>query len=174
MSPDLLQRVEQFIYREARLQDEHRYEDWEALWEDDAIYWIPANGDATDPTKEMSIAFDNRSRIGTRVRQLLSGKRHSQAPPSRLRRLVSNIELLTASEARISTEAAQAGSTDEDDLIRVAANFLVVESRRGTTQLWSGSFRYHLRDTGDELRLVRKHVHLVDNDQPLPNLAFLL
>ena len=28
----LLRQVEQFVYREARLQDEHRYAEWEALW----------------------------------------------------------------------------------------------------------------------------------------------
>ena len=42
---DLLKEVEQFVYREARLQDEHEYDEWEALWTDDAIYWVPANGD---------------------------------------------------------------------------------------------------------------------------------
>ena len=40
----LLTEVSQFIYREARLQDEHAYDEWEALWTDDAIYWVPANG----------------------------------------------------------------------------------------------------------------------------------
>ena len=70
------------------------YEDWEALWTDDAIYWVPANGANIDPEKEMSIIYDNRSRIALRVRQLLTGKRHTQTPQSRLRRMVSNIELL--------------------------------------------------------------------------------
>ena len=30
-----------FIYREARLADESRYADWEALWADEAVYWVP-------------------------------------------------------------------------------------------------------------------------------------
>ncbi len=91
---DLLREVEQFVYREARLADELRYDEWEALWTDDAIYWVPANGDDIDPTAQMSIIFDNRSRISTRIKQLQTGKRHSQNPPSRLRRLISNVELL--------------------------------------------------------------------------------
>ena len=45
----LLEDVTQFIYREARLQDEHAYSDWEALWTDDGVYWIPANGEGGDP-----------------------------------------------------------------------------------------------------------------------------
>ena len=42
---DLLRAVEQFIFREARLQDEHAYEEWEALWTDDGVYWVPYGGD---------------------------------------------------------------------------------------------------------------------------------
>ena len=38
--------------------------------------------------------YDNRSRISTRLKQLRTGKRYAQAPPSNLRRLLSNIEFL--------------------------------------------------------------------------------
>ena len=93
-SATLMSAVTAFIYKEARLQDEHQYEAWEALWTDDGVYWVPANGDDIDPEKEMSIIYDNRSRISLRIKQLLTGKRHTQTPQSRLRRLVSNIELL--------------------------------------------------------------------------------
>ena len=90
-STTLMSAVTAFIYREARLQDEHQYEAWEALWTEDGVYWVPANGADIDPEKEMSIIYDNRSRISLRIRQLLTGKRHTQTPQSRLRRLVSNI-----------------------------------------------------------------------------------
>src|ERR1700694_510736 len=91
---DLLREVEQFLYREARLADEHAYDDWEALWTDDAIYWVPFGSDDSDPSTQMSVIYDNRSRISTRIKQSHTGKRHSQTPPSRLRRLISNVELL--------------------------------------------------------------------------------
>ena len=90
----LLDEVTQFIYREARLQDDHAYDEWENLWTNDGIYWIPANGEGTDPENEMSIIYDNRSRISLRIKQFHTGKRFSQAPRSRLRRIVSNIEIL--------------------------------------------------------------------------------
>ena len=67
---DLLRSVEQFLFREARLADESDYDGWEALWTDDGVYWIPANGDDIDPATQMSIIFDNRSRVALRVRQL--------------------------------------------------------------------------------------------------------
>ena len=34
-----------FIYLEARLADEARYDEWEALWADEARYWVPRHED---------------------------------------------------------------------------------------------------------------------------------
>lgn len=158
---DLLREVEQFVYREARLQDELRYDEWEALWTDDAIYWVPANGDDTDPTRQVSIIYDNRARIGTRIKQLHTGKRHAQTPPSQLRRLVSNIELIEP-------------ETEQLDDIGVGANFLAYESRERGTTLWAGRSRYTLRRGEDGLRMARKTVLLVDNGRPFSTLAFLI
>src|SRR5437899_9854821 len=86
--------IEQFVYREARLADEHAYDEWEALWTDDGEYWVPAGSE--DNHDGISIIDDNRSRIALRVGQLNTGKRHSQRPLSSVRRLISNVELLGA------------------------------------------------------------------------------
>src|SRR5258708_39101834 len=90
-SATLRSAVTAFIYKEARFQDEHQYEAWEALWTDDGIYWVPANGDDIDPEKEMSIIYDNRSRISLRVKQLVTGKDDTQTPQTRCRRMLSKI-----------------------------------------------------------------------------------
>ncbi len=156
--PDLLRQVEAFIYREARLQDEHLYAEWEALWTDDGVYWVPANGDGGDPEAEMSIIFDNRSRIGVRVRQLLSGKRFAQMPASRLRRLISNIEILSV----------------EGDELLAAGNSLVFESTPRGDTLWAARVEYRLRRIDGALRLARKKVVLVNNDKALFSLSFLI
>ncbi len=158
---ELLREVEQFVYREARLQDELQYDAWEALWTDDGVYWVPANGNDSDPTRQVSIIYDNRARIATRIKQLHTGKRHSQTPPSSLRRLVSNVELL---------------DDDKDGNVRVGANFLVYESRERGVTLWAGRSEYTLRrvDAGGALRMAHKKVTLVDNDRPLYTLAFLI
>lgn len=153
-----LQEAEEFLFREARFADEHRLDDWEALWTDDGVYWVPAGGDDIDPTQHVSVIFDNRARIATRVKQLHTGKRHAQTPPSRVRRLIGNVELLEA---------------DGDEAL-VGANFLVTESRERGTQLWAGRTEHRLRRVGGELRMAHKKVMLVDNDRPLSTLAFLV
>ncbi len=155
---DPLREIEQFLYHEARLQDEQRYDEWEALWTDDAIYWVPANGDDIDPEREISIIYDNRARISTRVKQLKSGKRHAQNPPSRMRHMISNVELID----------------ERSGELRVAANFVVHESRERGRTVWAGRSDYTLRRGEDGLRLAYKKVRLIDNDRPLHTLSFLI
>jgi len=158
-SATLMNAVTAFIYKEARFQDEHQYAAWEALWTDDGIYWVPANGADIDPEKEMSIIYDNRSRISLRIKQLLTGKRHTQTPQSRLRRIVSNIELL---------------DEKEDGDIAVASNCMVFESSLRDDTIWAARNEYRLRDVDGELRMAYKKVTLVNNEKALFTLSFLI
>ena len=154
----LLNLVTRFIYREARLQDDHDYDAWEALWADDGIYWIPANGEGEDPDAEMSIVYDNRSRISVRIKQFKTGKRHSQTPVSRIRRVVSNIEILE-------------GTQDE---VRVTSNALVFESNTRGETVWASRNEYKLRRVDGDWRMALKKVILVNNDKALFTLSFLI
>jgi 3-phenylpropionate/cinnamic acid dioxygenase small subunit len=156
---DLLREVEQFVYREARYADELRYDEWEALWDDDAIYWVPAGGDDIDPTTQMSVIFDNRSRISTRIKQLKTGKRHAQNPASKLRHLITNVELIGVN----------------GDEVQAAGNVLVYESRERGVTLWAGRTEWTLRrDEDGDFRIARKKVSLCNNDRPLSTMGFLI
>ncbi len=153
-----LRAIERFVYLEARLADEHRYADWEALWTDDAVYWVPA-GQLDGPGEHMSIISDNRHRLGTRIKQLESGRRYAQSPPSRLRRTVSNIEIM--------------GTTEQGDL-EIGANFVLVEGRERGSHTFAGRITYHLRPTDDGYAMAYKLVDLVDREWAQPSIAFLI
>jgi 3-phenylpropionate/cinnamic acid dioxygenase small subunit len=157
-APELLREVESFVYREASLQDHHDYDAWEALWTDDGVYWIPANGDDIDPEKEMSIIYDNRSRIALRIRQFHTGIRIAQEPKSRLVRVVSNI---------VVTE-------HTPDSTHVKANAIIFESATRRDTIWGARYEYVLRRVDGRLRMARKKVVLVNNSKALPNMAFLM
>ncbi|MGE4307444.1 MAG: aromatic-ring-hydroxylating dioxygenase subunit beta [Novosphingobium sp.] len=151
--------ISQFLFHEALLQDEHLYSDWEALWTQDAIYWVPANGDdTTDPDMEMSIIYDNRSRIALRIRQLYTGRRYAQEPRSSIRRVLSNIQI----------------DGVEGDELQVSANAMVFESHRRGDVVWACRYKYVLRRTEEGLRMVRKTVLLPNNAKALYTLAFLI
>ncbi|MGL4318193.1 MAG: aromatic-ring-hydroxylating dioxygenase subunit beta [Pseudomonas sp.] len=154
----LVAEVSQFLYREARLQDTHEYDQWEALWTADGVYWVPANGNDIDPETQMSIIYDNRSRIALRIKQFHTGKRHTQSPRSRLGRVLSNVEVIEVS----------------GDEIRVAANAMVFESNLRADTVWCTRNEYLLRREDDGLRMARKKVVLVNNDKALFTLSFLI
>ncbi len=148
--------VAAFLAYEARLADESRYSEWEALWDDDACYWVPMN-EGDDPERNLSYIYDNRRRIRSRIAQLNSGSRHSQTPPSRLRRVLGNLEVL-----------------DTDDIsVTVGSNFVLYEYRRELIT-WAGRYVHRVRTDGDRLRLLAKTVHLVNGHAAVPTLAFLI
>lgn len=154
---ELYHSVSQFLFEEARLQDEHLYSEWEALWDDDGVYWLPANGDQIDPDQEMSIIYDNRSRIALRVRQLYTGKRFSQEPASSIRRVLSNIEV----------RELEGGEID------ARSNAIIFESNLRGEFTWSTRNRFRLRRFENGFQIARKEVVLTNNDKALHTLAFL-
>lgn len=156
--PELFHEVQQFIFREARLQDIHDYDAWEELWTDDALYWVPANGTDTDPERQMSMVYDNRSRIALRVRQLKTGRRHSQTPPSQLARVISNFELLKSKRSDI----------------KVTCNALIFETNMRGDTMWASRNEYTLRRVDGTLKMALKKVVLVNNNKPIYTLSFLV
>ena len=152
------EQVERFIYDEAQLMDEHRYDEWLALWTDDALYWVPSGRDDIDPKREISLIYDDRVRLQVRIARLKSGFAHAQEPKSRMRRIVSNIVI----------------EETENGEILVQSNFLLVELRRGKQDLFAGRTMHRLRPYDGSFKLVSKKVLLVNNDEYIDNLTFLI
>jgi len=157
------QRIEQLLFLEARLIDERRFDEWEALWVDEGIYWVPANGDDTDPHAQVSLVYDNRSRMHNRVERYVGGKAISQQPPPRTVHLVTNVFI----------ETPQGDATVDDPLV-VHSALQVAESRPGARVDWVARVIHHLVEHQGELRFAFKKVMLVDNDQELTTIDFLL
>jgi len=153
-----LRAVESFLYREARLMDENAYAEWFALWDQDALYWVPAGADDIDPTRQVSTVYDNRQRLEARIHRLQSGNAHAQSPPSRLRRVVSNIEIEEGANGEITTHS----------------NFVLGEVRRGRQDVFIGRSTHKLRRDGGDFKMFYKKVLLVNNDEYIDNLTFLV
>ena len=150
--------IERFLYQEARLMDEGHYREWLSLWTDDAIYWVPCSEDDGDPTRDVSLIYDNRERLMQRVDRLLSGTVQALDPKPRMRRVVSIIEV---------------GSADGGDLA-VASNFILVHARWDTQQIWAGRTLHRLRRDGAAFKMAFKKVLLINAEQEIPLLQFLI
>ncbi len=153
--------VAQFLYLEARLADESRYDEWLALFDQQVTYWVPRGAATYDPATTVSYINDNRTRLETRVRQLQTGVRWAQTPASVMRRAVTNIELLAV----------------EEDELRVGSNLFIREYAAQAAEeirTWAGRVTHHLVRVDGTLLIRAKTVELVDSEQSLPTLAFLL
>jgi len=150
--------IENFLYREARLMDEHAYDEWLALWAEEVLYWVPCNGDDIDPRRHVSIIYDNRARLEDRIDRLKSGAAYAQDPKSRLRRVVSNIEI----------------EEEENGEVTVYSNFNLTELRRSKQDIFAGRTIHKLRLQDGSFKITSKKVLLVNNDEVIDNLTFLI
>jgi benzoate/toluate 1,2-dioxygenase subunit beta len=150
--------VERFLFHEARLMDEHRYDDWLALWAlDDATYWIPANADDIDPMQNVSIVYDRGGQIRNRIRRLKETLWLKERAP-RLKRIVGNIVMESASEHDLT----------------VSSNFILAELHRSSQTVWAGTTLHVLIAEGESFRIKSKKVLLLNNNEALPNMLFLI
>jgi 3-phenylpropionate/cinnamic acid dioxygenase small subunit len=156
--------AEALLFREARLLDERRYEEWNALFTDDGIYWLPIVDEyGNEPVEgdSLSIVYDDAYRRGERVFRTLHTPVLDQNPPSRTIHQVSNVEV------------------DGD---RVRCVQLVCELRPGgpgqigigESRIFPARCEYRLREEDGELRIAHKKVVLLASDRPLYNLTFIV
>lgn len=93
-----------------------------------------------------------------RVARLETGLAYGQQPRSRTRHLLTNIEIVE----------------EVEDKVIVTANFLIVELRRSIETMFAGRMEYHLRLEENEWKISMKKVELINNNEPLGNLSFIL
>jgi hypothetical protein len=94
--------IEQFLYYEAELLDDRRFDDWLSLCADDIFYWMPMRRNrlmrevSRESTEVGELAHfeENKKSLGWRVAQLGTGMHWAEDPPSRTRHLVTNVRVL--------------------------------------------------------------------------------
>ena len=155
---ELREQVTVFLVHESDLMDQHQYDDWLGLWSSEGIYWVPCNEDDYDPARHVSIIYDDYARLQERCFRLNGDAAHSQDPPSRLTRIIGNQQV----------------TQSLDGQVRVRANMILVEVRAGEKNVYGARLEYVLQPAEDSFKIRQKKVILLDNDEPLGNLTFLL
>ncbi len=72
-----------FVLHEARLIDQHRFEEWLDLFADDGHYWMPLEWGQTDPRLTTSLMYEDKLLLRIRVERLKGNRTFSQKPKSR-------------------------------------------------------------------------------------------
>jgi benzoate/toluate 1,2-dioxygenase beta subunit len=147
--------AEDFLGHEARLLDEARYDEWLALFTAEAHYWVPSEPNQQSATDTISLMYDDRRLLETRVRRLASPRIYSQEPRSRTSRIVTNVTI----------EGADSATTE------VRSKFMIVEYRREEQRIFAGTYRHTLVATGGDIRIAFKRIDLVNCDAPMDGLV---
>jgi len=145
--------VERFYYDEAALLDAHRYEEWIALFSDDAHYFMPIrrtrmqrelNKEFTQPG-EMAFFHDDKTQLAGRVAKLNSGRSWAEDPPSRTRHLITNVRVIR----------------DSGRELEVESNFHVYRTRLNSEESsWIGSRRDLLRRVEGSFQIADRKIFL--------------
>lgn len=156
-SPDLWYGVQAFLVREARLLDERRFEEWLALFTDDATYDMPGrtnpwrSGEVEDSVTrpgELAVFEDTKETLERRVARLRTGLAWGEEPPSRTRHLITNVEVEPG---------------DAPDELRVRSSFLVYRAQLETDHdLFVGMREDTLRRVDGAWRIARRTLRMED------------
>lgn len=158
----------QFLYVEARLLDEIRLKEWGATLAEDLIYTAPLR--ETRPVSQQAASVvrtmqhyhdDWRSVMGRIVRLTGTKSAWAEDPPSRTRRLVTNVLV---------------EETDKPQEYSVRSYLLVTRSRFNFDEfdLISAERRDVLRVDGESFKLARREILLDQAVLGTPNLAIFL
>ena len=142
--------IELFLHREARLLDERRFREWMGLFTDDGIYWVPAVPGQKSPLDHVSLFFDDRTHMKTRVARLEHPKIHVQTPPSRTVHQIGRAML---------QEPWNSGGE-----CLVASTVIMIEYRLDHQRLFGGHQQHRLRRVGADFQIAQKRVDLVNCD----------
>ena len=167
----LAQDIADFLYREAELLDERRYDDWLALLADDIRYWMPMRRNVkfgedarefTRSTTDINWFDEGKDTLTRRVKQIQTGIHWAEEPVSRISHLVSNLQILEATP-----------SVADAREVLVKCRFLIYRNRVETeTDLLVGKREDLLRRDGEDWRIARRKIILDQNVLLSKNLTF--
>jgi biphenyl 2,3-dioxygenase subunit beta len=145
--------VERFYYDEAALLDSHRYDEWLALFSEDAHYFMPIRRTRTQREMdkeftqpgEMAFFDDTKQLLAGRIAKLKTGRSWAEDPPSRTRHLITNVRIVK----------------DDGRTLGVESNFHVYRTRLNSEETsWIGSRRDVLRRLQGSFQIADRRIFL--------------
>lgn len=149
-----------FVYAEARLLDEQRFNEWLELFTEDGRYWMPLEPGQQDPKLHTSLLYEDRLLLKVRVERLSGARTFSQQPRSRCHHLLQRPTLERANPA--------------SGLYVVRTAFHYVETRLDAQNLFAGWTTHELVEQDGRLRMRLKRVDLVNSDAAFGNINLFM
>lgn len=143
-----------FVVREARLLDAKRYDEWNALFTDDAYYWVPLAPEQEDGINYTSHLYEDKLLRELRIERLKSPRAFSQQPPSRSHHL-------------LQTPTVESFEAESNRFV-VRSEFHYTEAQGDELQFYVGTCFHHLTLQDGALKMTLKRVNLLNCDAALP------
>jgi benzoate/toluate 1,2-dioxygenase subunit beta len=149
---DTLREVEQFLYRQAELLDEKRWEDFIGLFAADGKYWMPAAPEQTTGEGVPSIFYEDRNLMTVRMKRVTHPHAWSQSPMWGTSHLVGNVA--------IESENPRTGE------LTVRSRFHMMEFRRDVSRHFAGTYHHRLVRESGTYRIKLQRVDMVNGQGP--------
>jgi 3-phenylpropionate/cinnamic acid dioxygenase small subunit len=149
----------ELVYREARLLDEKRFDEWYDLFTEDALYWMPLARDQPPGETHTSLLYEDKLLLKVRIERLRHPNAFSQQQPSFSQHILQQPALEDG-------DPASAGCV-------IRTPFLYVESKLDRQLLLAGVAYHHLQGGPDSWKIRMKKVELVNRDAALPSIELL-
>jgi 3-phenylpropionate/cinnamic acid dioxygenase small subunit len=149
-----------FVYREARLLDEKRFDEWYELLTPDARYWMPLTRGQPDGETLTSLFYEDRLLLKVRIERLRHPHAFSQQQPSFCQHVLQRPELESADPVA--------------NHYVTRTPFMYFEAQLDTQLVLAAVAYHHLTLVGDALRIRLKKVELLNCDAALPSIQLLL
>lgn len=143
-----------FVVHEARLLDEKRFDEWNALFTDDAFYWVPLVPGQADGLNHTSHLYEDKLLRDLRIARLKSSRAFSQQPPSRCHHL-------------LQTPVIDVFEPDGNRYV-LRTPFHYTECQADELNIFVGTCFHHLALGDGGLRMTLKRVELINCDAALP------
>jgi len=148
-----------FVYEEARLLDEKRFDEWYELLTEDVRYWMPLTRDQPNGETFTSLFYEDRLLLKVRLERLRHPHAFSQQQPSFCQHVLQRpgVESFDPAANRHVTRTP----------------FIYVESRLDQQLILAGVTYHHLTVIEGRLRIRLKKIDLVNCDAALPSIQLL-
>lgn len=149
-----------FVYAEARMLDEGRFDDWLGLWATDGYYWMPLDPDVENPKLVTALMYEDAYLRKLRVERLNGARTFSQKPRSRCHHVLQR-PFIDAFDA-------------ENGVFVTTTPFHYVEARLDEQFLLAATARHELVLDGGALRIRLKRVDLLNPEAAFGNIQLFL
>ena len=163
--------IEEFLFQEAELLDERKFEEWLDLLTEDIRYWMPMRRNVkfgeldrefTREGQDINWFDEGKATLDRRVRQILTGVHWAEEPLSRICHFVTNVQILNASP-----------SASDPTEVSVKCRFLVYRNRVETeTDFLVGKREDTLRKVDGAWKIAERKIILDQNVLLAKNLTF--